>query len=61
MAKVYLEHIAFRGYLRTHPEDMKAYGKLKTRLAEQFRTDITAYVNAKHEFVQNVLKKINSP
>lgn len=59
--KGYLEHIAFRDYLRDHPEAVKAYGELKMRLAEQFRTDITAYVNAKHEFVQNVLKKINSP
>lgn len=54
--KGYLEHIAFRDYLRNHPEAMKAYGELKMRLAEQFRTDITAYVNAKHNFVQNILK-----
>jgi GrpB-like predicted nucleotidyltransferase (UPF0157 family) len=59
--KGYLEHIAFRDYLRDHPEAVKAYGELKIRLAEQFRTDITAYVNAKREFVQKVLKKINSP
>ncbi|MHC1757199.1 MAG: GrpB family protein [Methanosarcina sp.] len=57
--KGYLEHVAFRNYLRDHPEAVKAYGELKVRLAEQFRTDITAYVNAKHEFVQNILKNIN--
>ena len=57
----YLEHIAFRDYLRTHPEDMKAYGKLKTRLAEQFRTDITGYMDGKHEFVQNIVKKLMIP
>lgn len=39
---------------------MKAYGELKTRLTEQFRTDITSYMDEKHEFVQNILKKINS-
>jgi len=55
----HLEHIAFRDYLRTHPEDMKAYGELKVRLAEQFRTDITAYMNGKHEIIQKILKNAN--
>jgi GrpB-like predicted nucleotidyltransferase (UPF0157 family) len=59
--KGHLEHIAFRDYLRKHPEAVKAYGELKMRLAEQFRTDITAYVNAKNDFIQNVLKKIIVP
>jgi len=36
--KGYLEHIVFRDYLRNHPEAVKAYGELKMRLAEQFRT-----------------------
>lgn len=57
--KGYLEHIAFRDYLRIHPETVKAYGELKMRLAEQFRTDFTAYVNEKHEFIQNILEKAN--
>jgi GrpB-like predicted nucleotidyltransferase (UPF0157 family) len=57
--KGYLEHIAFRDYLRSHPEDMKAYGELKTKLAEQFRIDITGYIDGKHDFVQNILKNIN--
>lgn len=57
--KGYLEHIVFRDYLRNHPEAVKAYGELKVRLAEQFRTDITAYVNAKHEFIQSILRNVN--
>jgi GrpB-like predicted nucleotidyltransferase (UPF0157 family) len=57
--KGHLEHIAFRDYLRDHPEAVKAYGGLKVRLAEQFRTDITSYVNAKHEFVQSILRNVN--
>ncbi|AKB51668.1 Glutamate-rich protein grpB [Methanosarcina barkeri str. Wiesmoor] len=56
--KGYLEHIVFRDYLRTHPEAVKVYGELKVRLAKQFRTDITAYINSKHEFVQSILKNI---
>lgn len=55
----YPEHIAFRDYLRNHPEAVKAYGELKMRLAEQFRTDITGYMNGKHEFVQKTLKNVN--
>jgi GrpB-like predicted nucleotidyltransferase (UPF0157 family) len=57
--KGYLEHIAFRDYLISHPEAKEAYGELKTKLAEQFRDDITSYINAKHEFIQNILKNIN--
>ena len=30
-------HIAFRDYLRAHPRDAKAYGDLKTALAQRFR------------------------
>jgi GrpB-like predicted nucleotidyltransferase (UPF0157 family) len=55
----YLEHIAFRDYLMNHPEAMKAYGEFKIKLAEQFSNDITSYVNAKHEFIQNILRNIN--
>ena len=55
----HLEHIAFRDYLRDHPEAVKTYEELKVRLAEQFRTDIISYVSAKHEFVQSILRNIN--
>jgi GrpB-like predicted nucleotidyltransferase (UPF0157 family) len=55
--KGYLEHIAFRDYLMSLPEAMEAYGELKTKLADQFRTDITSYANAKHDFIQNILEK----
>ena len=57
--KGYLEHIAFRDYLRNHSEAMKAYEKLKMKLAKQFRTDIDGYANAKHDFVQNTLESLN--
>jgi GrpB-like predicted nucleotidyltransferase (UPF0157 family) len=30
--KGHLEHIAFRDYLKSHPEALKAYGELKTRI-----------------------------
>jgi GrpB-like predicted nucleotidyltransferase (UPF0157 family) len=57
--KGYLEHIAFRDYLRNHSEALKAYEELKMKLAKQFRTDITGYANAKHDFIQNILESSN--
>jgi GrpB-like predicted nucleotidyltransferase (UPF0157 family) len=57
--KGYLEHIAFRDYLRDHSEALKAYEELKMKLAKQFRTDITGYANAKHDFIQNILESSN--
>jgi GrpB-like predicted nucleotidyltransferase (UPF0157 family) len=44
-------HIAFRDYLRTHPQDAKIYGDLKIAFAQQFREDRAAYNTAKTEFV----------
>jgi GrpB-like predicted nucleotidyltransferase (UPF0157 family) len=49
--------IMFRDYLRTHKEDMQAYGELKTQLAEKYRHDIDSYINGKHDFVEEVLEK----
>ena len=57
--KGHLEHIAFLDYLREHPDALKAYGELKMKLAEQFRTDINSYVKGKYNFVQNILVNIN--
>jgi len=47
-------HIAFRDYLRAHPEDRKAYSDLKIALAERFRKDRAAYNDAKAEFVAGI-------
>jgi len=56
--KGHIEHIAFRDYLINHPDEMEAYGQLKTRLAEQFRMDINSYVNGKSDFVREILDRI---
>ncbi|MCA9874428.1 MAG: GrpB family protein [Anaerolineales bacterium] len=50
-------HLDFRDYLRAHPEEAAAYGRLKTALAAQFRTDPPAYTSAKTAFVEAVLQK----
>lgn len=58
--KGHLEHIAFRDYLKNHPDDMNDYGKLKMDLTEQFKMDINSYVNGKADFVKNILQKAKS-
>lgn len=51
----FARHIAFRDYLRAHPEDAKAYARLKRELEKKSRTDRAAYTEAKTEFVTAIL------
>ena len=46
--------IAFRDYLRAHPETAAEYQELKTRLAGAFQFDREAYTQAKGPFVTRV-------
>ncbi len=55
--KLWFNHIAFRDYLREHPEVRDTYGQLKETLAARFPTDRDAYAAAKDPFVEDVLKK----
>ena len=48
-------HLAFRDFLRTHPDTARAYGELKRSLASQFRNDRNAYTEAKTAFIEQVL------
>jgi len=57
----YGRHLAFRDYLRTHPEDAAAYASLKRELAGTLRDHREAYNNAKAEFVEKILRKASSP
>jgi len=50
-------HIAFRDYLRTHPDDVVAYARLKRQLAAEHRTNRDAYTQAKSEFVKSMLQR----
>ena len=45
-------HLAFRDYLKLHPNEMKQYGELKEKLARQFPNDIESYINGKDQFVK---------
>ena len=51
------EHLAFRDYLRVHPEAALAYSALKNGLAERDRYDQEAYVAGKTEFIRGILVK----
>lgn len=45
-------HLAFRDYLKTHPEVKNEYAVLKLRLAEKYPYDIDAYCDGKDAFVK---------
>lgn len=49
------DHLAFRDWLRTHPDVAADYMALKTQLAERYPTDREAYIRGKTSFVEGVL------
>ena len=53
-------HVAFRDYLRAHPDDVVAYARLKRQLAAKHHTNRDAYTQAKGEFVKLILERANS-
>ncbi|BAQ34184.1 GrpB family protein [Dehalococcoides sp. THU3] len=50
-------HLAFRDYLRVHPEAAAEYSSLKKSLAEKFPLDIDAYIGGKSGFVKDLEAK----
>ena len=54
-SRLWIEQLAFRDYLRTHPNVALEYEALKCRLAELHRFDREAYTTAKAPFVQCVI------
>lgn len=51
-------HLAFRDYLRSHPDEVKTYGELKKSLALQHPHDIDAYIDGKTDFIVGILSKM---
>jgi hypothetical protein len=49
--------LAFRDYLRAHPEEAQTYERLKRRLAAEHPTDRDAYTDAKSDYVETVMRK----
>lgn len=54
---LWARHIAFRGYLRTHPETAAEYAALKRRLAAEYASDRQGYTEAKTEFIRSIEMK----
>jgi GrpB-like predicted nucleotidyltransferase (UPF0157 family) len=51
------EHLAFREYLRAHPEAAAAYASLKHELAARHPRNREAYIDGKSDFVSEILAK----
>lgn len=47
-------HLAFRDWLRDHPEDAAAYERLKRELAERHPRDLYAYIEGKTPFIREI-------
>ncbi|UOQ50155.1 GrpB family protein [Gracilibacillus caseinilyticus] len=50
-------HLAFREYLRQHPDERNRYGQLKVKLADQFPYDISSYIDGKGNLVKEIEAK----
>ncbi|MFH0993523.1 MAG: GrpB family protein [bacterium] len=53
-------HVAFRDFLRSHPEDAAEYARIKAAGAKLYPEDIEGYILHKTPFIQNILKRISS-
>ena len=54
-------HLAFRDWLRRHPDDAAAYERLKRELAERHPRDILAYVDGKTPFIREIEARASAP
>ena len=50
-------HLAFRDYLRAHPEVAQEYGSLKEKLSQRFPYDIESYIKGKELLVSEINQK----
>ena len=53
----YLQQVAFRDYLRAHPDTARSYAALKSELAIRYVNDREGYTNAKAVFIDQVMNK----
>ncbi len=47
-------HLLFRDYLRSHPEEARAYASLKESLVARFPNDIDVYMQGKDAFIKEL-------
>ena len=51
-------HLAFRNYLRKHPNTVKEYGKIKKEAAKLYPNDIEKYCMYKSQIIEKIYKEI---
>ena len=51
-------HLAFRNYLRKHPNTVKEYGKIKKEAANLYPNDIEKYCMYKSQIIEKIYKEI---
>jgi GrpB-like predicted nucleotidyltransferase (UPF0157 family) len=51
-------HIAFRDYLRKHPEAVEKYSQVKIEGAKRFPEDIEGYIEYKSPVIEEIYKEI---
>ena len=51
-------HIAFRDFLRAHPEAVREYSRIKEEGAKQFPNDIERYMEHKSQFIERIYAEI---
>ena len=51
-------HIAFRDYLRSHPEAVREYGRIKEEGARLYPFDIDGYIEYKSPFIEKIYANI---
>jgi GrpB-like predicted nucleotidyltransferase (UPF0157 family) len=52
-----IRHLAFRDYMRSHPEAAQEYSELKQQLAQKYPHDIESYMDGKNGFIQEIDRK----
>ena len=50
-------HVAFRDYLRAHPDVAQEYGRLKEKLSQKFPYDIESYIKGKELLASEIYRK----
>ena len=51
-------HLAFRDYLRSHPDAVSEYGRLKEDGAKRYSDNVDKYIEFKSPFIEKTLKRI---
>ncbi len=59
-SETWKRHVAFRDFLRTHPDVAQEYEILKRGLAAKHGSNRLDYTNAKTEFIASVVNRANS-